>query len=66
MTEGTKTLFTSKTFRGAIIATIIPLMKTLGYDFSYLSNPELIEHLVTFIGAGIAVYGRIVAKEQIL
>jgi len=64
--EGTKTLFTSKVFRGTIIWTLIPLLKILGYDFSYLSNPELIEHLVTFIGAAIAIYGRVTATEKIL
>jgi len=64
--EGTKTLFTSKVFRGAVITTLIPLLKILGYDFSYLSNPEFIEHIVTLIGAGIAIYGRVVATEKIL
>lgn len=60
--DGTKSLFTSKTFWGAIISIAAVGLKFFGIE---LSDGGFAEDIVALIGALLAVYGRVKAVKKI-
>jgi hypothetical protein len=63
--QPSKSLFTSVTFWGAVIAALAPALKHIGLSFSSDDANFLAQSLITIVGAAIAVIGRIRASKQV-
>ena len=66
-----KSLFASKTLWGVLITALPVVLNLFGYQIADASaftagSEELTNEIVTLIGVGIAVYGRIVATKQLI
>jgi hypothetical protein len=66
--ETTKSWYTSKAIWGGILAIVVPIMSTIGYqmtdgDVGELAN--IITSVATAIGGVIAIWGRISATKAI-
>ncbi len=63
-----KTLFTSKTFWGALVAVLAGALSMFGYQIGPADQAELVNSvsgLAAAAGGLVAIYGRIVASKRI-
>ena len=61
--DGVKGFLTSKTIWGAIIAMVASIAKAAGYDIGGVDG--WVNEIVAVLGAGFAIYGRVVATKKI-
>lgn len=66
--DGVKSIFESKTFWGAVLAVAGSIAGMLGYTFGAAEQQavvEIVSTMVSTIGSGLAIYGRVVATKAI-
>lgn len=61
-----KDILMSKTIRWLIITAIIPILKSLWYDFSDIDQSVVIENIIQLIWVALALYGRLTATKKLL
>ena len=66
--DGFKSILSSKTFWGALLAIAAGVLGMLGFEFSAADQSAVLEYVVTggsIVGGIIAIVGRIVASKKI-
>ena len=68
MNDNVKSIFSSKTFWGAIIAVGAGILSLFGYHFATEDQSAVIEigtGIAAAVGGVVAIYGRVVASKKI-
>ena len=66
VTQGSKSILTSRTFAGLALVAVPLLARALGYELSDTQTTALVENAFQIIGLAVAFYGRVKATKRIV